>query len=359
MKPVWPPEDRPCRFVTPRELSFHPFSFPFGDPARVRQALSLQLSSLLGGTATRPRLHPVILQRDKDHSKGFALVFPEALGPSGDPAVKTRLFPAPLALAGALGGHGLGVWADEENVACVLWREGVPVLYRCSPRTEGEPGEVIEWIRRSSETEIDVLLLDSRGNPEALEQLQAEARRTWAAFPALAALDLSSRQMESALRLESFSSILKPVLSALLVLGLLFDAAAGCALLSAKIRLSGYEEASIRLYRQVFDPTGPVLDPLSQAKARLAKAQGTDSANGLAGSLAMLGRAAESAGSGIVLDAIRFSERQAEISGKGPSVEAIRAFQQALDAGDSSLEDLQQLPGGFFRFKVTVRGDGR
>jgi hypothetical protein len=40
-------------------------------------------------------------------------------------------------------------------------------------------------------------------------------------------------------------------------------------------------------------------------------------------------------------------------------VEAIRAFQHALEAEESSLEDLQQLPGGQFRFKVTVRGDGR
>lgn len=358
MKPVWPGENRPCRFVTPRELSFHPFSFPFSDPARIRQALSLQLSALMGEADARSRLHPVVLHRDRDHSRGFALVFSKTAEPDEEPAGKSRLFPAPLALAPDTG-TGLGVWADEENVACVLWRDGIPVLYRWSPRSEGEPQEVVEWIRRSSGTETDVLLLDSRGNPGAAEQLEAEARRTWTAFPALAALDLSSGQRESALRLESFSSILKPVLSALLVLGLLFDASAGIALLSAKTRLAGYEEASVRLYREVFDPSGPIRDPLSQAKARLAAALGTDETKSLAGALAMLGRAGQNAGSGIVLDALRFSERQTEITGKGPSVEAIRAFQHALEAEESSLEDLQQLPGGQFRFKVTVRGDGR
>lgn len=337
-------------------MSFHPFTFPFSDPARIRQALSLQLSSLLDENGENMRIQPVVLQREKDRSRGFALVFPVAMETTGDPERKGRIFPAPLALGGALPGSGLGVWADEENVACVLWKEGIPVLYRCSPRAEGEPGEVVEWIRRSSGAEFDVLLLDARENPDARALLESEADRTWDAYPALASLDLSSRQMDSLLRLEGLSSRLKPVLAALLALGVLFDGAAGMALLSSRTRLAGYGDAAASLYREVFDPTGPVLDPLSQAKGRLAAVTGTEEAKSLANALAMLGRAASLTPSGIVLDSLRFSEQQVELTGKGNSVESIRAFQQALGGKSTSLDDLQQLPGGQYRFRIAMKG---
>jgi len=349
-------ENRPVRFVTPREMSFHAFSFPFSEPSRIRQALSLQLSSLLGDKPGDLHIHPLVLQREKDRVKGFALVLSGETFPDGKNEGGTRLFPAPLAFAGALAGEGLGVWADEENVACVLWREGVPVLYRCSPRAEGEPGEVVEWARRSSGTDFDVVLLDSRENPEAVELLESHAGRTWETYPVLASLDLSSRQMANTLRLEDLSSRLKPLLAALLVLGLLFDGATGLALLSARVRLKGYEDAATRLYREVFDPNGPVKDPLSQAKGRLAAVSGQDGAKNLTAVLAMLGRADAANTEGVVLDSLRFSEQQAEISGKGESVETIRAFQQGLEEGNSSLDDLQQLPGGGFRFRITIRG---
>jgi hypothetical protein len=351
-----PREAGPCLYVTPREMSFHPFTFPFSDPARIRQALSLQLSSLLGESSGSMRIHPVVLQREKDRSRGFALVFPGAMEATGDPEGKNRIFPAPLALGGALAGSGLGVWADEENVACVLWNEGIPVLYRCSPRADGEPGEVIEWILRSSGAEFDVLLLDARENPDARALLESEAARTWIAYPALTSLDLSSRQMDSLLRLEGLSSRLKPALAALLALGVLFDGAAGMALLSSRTRLAGYGDAAASLYREAFDPTGPVLDPLSQAKGRLAAVTGTEEANSLANALAMLGRAASSTPSRIVLDSLRFSEQQAELTGKGNSVESIRAFQQALGGKNTSLDDLQQLPGGQYRFRIAMKG---
>jgi hypothetical protein len=276
---------------------------------------------------------------------------------AGDPERKGRIFPAPLALGGALPGSGLGVWADEENVACVLWKEGIPVLYRCSPRAEGEPGEVVEWIRHSSGTEFDIFLLDERENPDARTLLESEAERTWTIYPALASLDLSSRQMDSLLRLENLSSRLKPILAALLALGILFDGAAGMALLSSRTRLAGYRDAAASLYREVFDPTGPVLDPLSQAKGRLAAATGTEEEKSLANALAMLGRAAASSTpSGIVLDSLRFSEQQTEFTGKGKSVESIRAFQQALGGKSTSLDDLQQLPGGQYRFRIAIKG---
>lgn len=348
---------RPCRFVTPEEMSFHPFSFPFSDPARIRQALSLQLASLMGEDSKRLHLCPVVFQREKERTRGVALVYPDDLDKGLEKGGETRLFPAPLAFGAVLEGSGLGVWADESHVSAVLWREGIPILYRCVSRAEAEPQEVIEWARSSSgESDFPVFLLDSRVLPDAAERLEAEARRTWAAFPALAPLDLSPRRMESALRIEHLSANLKPALSAGLVLGILFLAASALSALSAQNRLEAYETASIRLYREVFDPSGPVRDPLSQAKARLAAVSGTEENDGLIQVFAMLGRACQKSGEGIVLDTLRYSQRQTELTGKGPSVEAVRAFQQALEAGETSLEDLQQLPAGQYRFKIIVRG---
>lgn len=353
-----PSEERPCRFVTPGGMSFHPFSFPFGDPARVRQALHLQLTSLLGrdtGTGGKVRIHPVILERDGDRSRGFALAIHAEETPEGSFSPGTRLFPAPLALGGSVAPDGLGIWADEQAVSCVLWREGIPVLYRCSPRSEGEPEEAAEWIRASAGRDLEVRVLDSRKDPGAAAILEAEAEKTWKAFPPLAALDLSPGQMESALRLETLALAAKPALAWLLALGILFSAAAGLSYFSSRMKLARYEESSVRLYREVFDSAGPVRDPLSQAKARLAAASGQEETGGLSGILAMLGRAGSTAGDGIFLDTLRFSKGQAELGGRGESVESIRAFQAAMDPKNASLEDLQQLPGGLFRFRLAMR----
>jgi len=350
-----PSEERPCRFVTPAGMSFHPFSFPFGDPARVRQALHLQLCSLLGKDAGSVRIHPVILGRDGDRSVGFALAIPPEETPDERLVPGTRLFPAPLALGGSVAPDGLGIWADERTVSCVLWREGIPVLYRHSPRAEGEPEEAAEWIRASAGRDLEVRILDLRDDPGAAEILQAEAEKTWKAFPPLAALDLSKSRMESALRLETLALSAKPALAWLLALGILFSAASGLSYLSSRMNLARYEETSVRLYREVFDPSGPVREPLSQAKARLAAASGQEETGSLAGTLAMLGQAGPTAGNGIFLDTLRFSKGQAELVGRGESVEAIRAFQRAVAPKDASLEELQQLPGGLFRFRLAMK----
>jgi len=353
-----PSEERACRFVTPAGMSFHPFSFPFGDPARVRQAMQLQLSSLLGKDAGNVRIHPVILGREGDRSRGFALAIPheETLDASSSPG--TRLFPAPLALGGSVAPDGLGIWADAEHVSCVLWREGIPVMYRCSPRAEVEPEEAAEWIRATAGRDLEVRMLDLREDPGAAGALETEAEKTWKAFPPLASLDLSPGQMESAMRLETLALAAKPALAWLLVLGILFSAASGLSYFSSRMKLERYEETSVRLYREVFDSTGPVRDPLSQAKARLAAASGQEEAESLAGALAMLGRAGSKAGEGIFLDTLRFSKGQVELIGRGESVESIRAFQGAMVPGTASLEDLQQLPGGLFRFRLAMR-EGR
>lgn len=350
-----PSEERACRYVTPAGMSLHPFSFPFGDPARVRQALRLQISSLLGKNAEDVRVHPVTLEHDGDRSRGFALAIPaeESLGGSISPG--TRLFPAPLALGGSVAPDGLGIWADGQNVSSVLWQDGIPVLYRCSPRAEAEPEETAEWIRASAGRDLKVLVLDAREDPAAAGILEAEAEKTWKAFPPLAALDLSPGQMESALRLENLALAAKPALAWLLALGVLFSAATGLSYFSSRMKLARYEESSVRLYREVFDPTGPVRDPLSQAKARLAAASGQEETGNLSGTLAMLGRAGSTAGDGIFLDTLRFSKGQSELIGRGGSVESIRAFQRAMDPKHASLEDLQQLPGGLFRFRLAVR----
>lgn len=353
---VRPGDSRPVCFVTPREMSFHPFSMPFSDLSKIRQAMALQLAPLMGEDPKQARIHPVVLHRDQDRTSGFALVLTGNLSSCEGPAEDQRLFPAPLALGGSLSGEGLGVWADSENVSAVLWREGIPVLYRCSSRAEGEPGEVIDWIRRSSGKPFEVLLLDSRADADAGNRLEIEARRTWDTFPALASLDLSARQMDYARRMESLSSSIGPILAGFLVLGLLFAAIAGLDTLSSKNRLAGYEKGAIRLYREVFDPEGPVRDPLSQAKARLAMATGQANGPSLAGSLAIVGRAGKKASAGIQLESLRLSDQGTELSGKGASVETIRAFQQNLGNKEStSLDDLQQLPGDQFRFRITVR----
>lgn len=351
-----PRGSRPVRFITPGELSFHAFSYPFGDPVRVRQALGLELAPLLGEEAAETLINPVVMTRDREHSRGFALVLPRSALADDEENRGYRLFPAPLALGKSLSGNGLAVWADERCVCAVLWNDGIPVFYRCTPREQGEPSEVIDWISRTSAKPLEVRLLDVKQDPCALEILAREAEQTFVAYPPMASLDLSIRQVDSNLRMENLSSRVKPALAALLLLGLLFDAAAGLFALSAASRLKGFEQKSVELYREVFDSSGPVRDPLSQARARLAAVSGTGGGSGLTGALAILGQGEGGSPEGVVLDTLRLSDQGTELTGKGESVEKIRAFQKSLEGrATPSLEDLQQLPGGGFRFKVTLR----
>ncbi|MDR1621551.1 MAG: hypothetical protein LBS00_04170, partial [Synergistaceae bacterium] len=126
-----------------KSVAISPFSFPFNNVLRIREALKLQV--LPYAAAGGMELFPSLLDKTPRGSSGVAWFVP-----SGElenvtaplTQVDNRVWPAPLPLVSKVGGEGVTFWLDEGNICSMLWRGGVPVLYRWKPRgsaAEGQP----------------------------------------------------------------------------------------------------------------------------------------------------------------------------------------------------------------------------
>ncbi|HRV97723.1 MAG TPA: hypothetical protein P5201_03985, partial [Aminobacteriaceae bacterium] len=116
----------------------------------------------------------------------------------------------------------------------------------------------------------------------------------------------------------------------------------------------------------IFGQNERVVDPLSQARAKLAELRGQGrTENSLSRTLSHLGRTwldgnKKKAGYP-VLEQLRYSADGADITGTAEKMEAIQALRLAADSGGykASLGDIQQIPGGGLRFTLSLRRDAQ
>ncbi len=119
------------------------------------------------------------------------------------------------------------------------------------------------------------------------------------------------------------------------------------------------------IYRETAGGTERIVDPLSQARGRLAALKGDgDDGGTLTGFLAHLGSAWSGEKKGKdglpVLEQMRYAGEGADLTGTAPSMESIQALRISLDSGgfQATLGDIQQVPGGGLRFSLSLRRRG-
>ncbi|HQF91345.1 MAG TPA: type II secretion system protein GspL [Synergistaceae bacterium] len=355
------PEDFSGVLLYPfRTLSVHPFSYPFGNLSRIREALALQYRSLLlGGQGVE--VLPTVWRREGKGASGVAWFWSreELAFLEGRRGPRLTVWPLPLALASQMEGDGAALWVDGGAVSSLAWRQGIPFLARWKTLgPQGLEGEKA-WFRQMGGEAFSFVeeTLDPRTPQEALRRLGAAADATWKAFPLLHEVDLSSGGVDALVAWDQALLSLRGPLGALLVGGLLFSGVQGGELWSALHRQEDLQARAAEAYAQVFG--GTPTDPLSQARARLAEARGENrQARGasLGDVIRFVGETLSEGGDKMTLETLRYSASGAQMGGVLPDVGTLAKVKERLKKGElsSRVGDVQQTPDGQVRFTVEV-----
>lgn len=364
-----PPSRRVRRaavLVPMRSLSVSSFAFPFGSVMRVREALRLQILPLLSGApAGGMELFPTVLERTPRSSAGVVWYASAAeLDVPELPALPSLVWPAPLPLVSRVGGTGVTLWADEENLCSLLWREGRPELCRWRARAGSGAEAELEWYDRYCRAQGlergESFVLDAT-DPKELEALGGIVRESLARYPWIGTVNLSRTALEGAVGLERSVRLLTRVAGWALLMGVLV--LAGNLLRWHQVR-GGAEAARSRteaLYREVFEPerTGRIANPVTLARDRLAELRGTDAeGRNLEDALAELGTVfAENPSMDVTLDVLRYNSEGLDCTGSAPDMSTVLAFRKAWEgrASLSQLDNTQSVPGLGYRFDLRVR----
>lgn len=349
----------------------HPFSFPFRPLKDVRSALSLRFLPLLSGEEAVDII-PWISGAGGGGAEGAAWCVAASEVPGdGVPLQGNICWPLPLALASMVDGEGIAVFRGMGITASAVFSGGVPLFCRCGSEEEGVPGP-----KEGGGMDGDVRLCREFALASGREGLAASvwtgtspgelleaARQTAARFPAFLSVNISRPALEAALARERTARVLRNFSAAAAFLGAVFCAVQFSLSLQVRSSLERISAEAAALYREIAGPSERIVDPLSQARGKLAELRGSggdDSSLSLF--LGHLGRAWTGGDGGRksgfpVLDQMRYTGESAELTGTAQTMEAIQALRTAADSGGfrASLGDIQQIPGGGLRFSLSLR----
>ncbi len=347
-------------------LSVHPFSFAFRSPKDVRDALALRFRPLLSGE-TPVEVLPMVLGRKDGGVSGAAWCLsgeeiPDAA--PGLPLEKNVVWPLPLALASAVNGDGIAVYSGEGLLVSALFRKGVPLFCRCRAPEGEEDGaeEEKRWCLDLAASLGEEMGEEDVWIGEGEEILRSAAEATASRYPAFFSVNFSRPALAASRARERTAGMYRRLAAWAAAAGLFF-----CLIqwtLAGQIRSSvaAFSHQGETLYREVFGSDERVVDPLSQARGKIALLSGGGKKdNSLSLLLARLGKAWTEEGSRRgdfpVLEQLRFSGEGLDVTGTAERMEAISALRTAAggEGFRPSIGDIQQIPGGGLRFTLSLK----
>lgn len=339
----------------------------------MRGALSLRFSPLLSGEEAVDII-PWISGVGGGGAEGAAWCVAASEVPGDGDGVPLRgniCWPLPLALASMVDGEGITVFRGMGVTASAVFAGGVPLFCRCGSEEDGAPGpEEGDGMDRDVRLCREFALASGREGLAASvwtgtspgELLEA-ARQTAARFPAFLSVNISRPALKATLARERTARVLRNFSAAAAFLGAVFCAVQFSLSLQVRSSLERLSAEAAALYREIAGPSERIVDPLSQARGKLAELRGSggdDSSLSLF--LGHLGRVWTGGDGGRksgfpVLDRMRYTGESAELTGTARTMEAIQALRTAADSRGfrASLGDIQQIPGGGLRFSLSLR----
>jgi hypothetical protein len=369
--PSAPKRVRRVVLMTPlKSVAISPFSFPFNNVLRIREALKLQ--TLPYATAGGMDLFPSITSKTPRSSGGVVWFVPSgeteaATSLSNDletGRVETGVWPAPLPLVSKIRGEGVVFWLDKSNISSMLWREGLPVLYRWKSRARTTLDAELEWFRsycRSKEEELGESFVLNAEEPSELAALPEIVKESLALYPWLEEVNLSRRALDSAVVMERTVRSLSRAAFWVLLMGLLVLGGNGLRYYEARRNIDDIRDRSSGLYRSVFEParTGRITDPLGLARSKVEELKGGASeGHPLNEVFADLGTIFEQNPSmDVTLDLIRYNVDGVMYSGSAQDREKIQEFWSAWTerAANVPYPNINTAPGVGYRFDMNVR----
>ncbi len=342
-----------------RTLSLRPFRFPFSGGQKVRDALRLGLKPLFGDV--EPVLVIQTLAREGRGCSGIAWIASREEAASVPLAPGDRLLPLPAALASEAGADGSAVWIEETGAFGLVRSGGSPVLAFSLPVGTGEPEArafLEAWGRASGLPVGDLRLLDGRG-PDGAARLEAAAAESWRTLPWVRELDLSPTGAAALERQGRRERLLGRSAGALMLLGILSTGLFGLRWALAVRTAEASRAAAAALYSEVFG--APAADPVGSARRAVAALRRAGGGSDPIGRLAPVARAfGDPRFSALRLESLRSNEEGLQLVGTSPGVEAIQDLKGRLSfpGAPARLGEVQQIPGGGYRFTLTLSGGG-
>jgi hypothetical protein len=308
-------------------------------------------------------IFPVMLEKTGRGSRG--VVWYLSPGEMELPVEKAGVvWPAPLPLVSRVGGIGVTLWVDEENICSLLWQDGQPVLSRWRPRNRASAESEAAWFdaycREKELVRGETFVFDA-ANEDDCASLRAITADSLSLCPWLGAVNLSRTALEDVMGLERNVSLMARAACWLFLAGAVVLAGN---LLKWNQLLNRSEDVQTRsetLYREVFEPsrTGRIPNPVSLARDRIAQLQGGGSeGRRFEDAMTDLGEIfAEAQGLDVTVDILRYNAEGLDFTGVAPDMSTILTFRRAWEgrAGMSQLDNTQSVPGVGYRFDLRVR----
>ena len=353
-----------------RTVSIHTFSFPFRSAKDVRNALALKFRPLLSGEQD-VEIIPLFAGRSKGGSEGIVMCVWGDEIPAESPSLPLGhnvVWPLPIALASAVNGDGGAVFRNDTVCASVIFRDGLPVFIRCR-QSRSDDGGIEGEIRRlveCAEAAGHELAPESVWTGTEERRLFEAARETVRQYPRLLGINISRPALAASLARERTAMLLVKLFGWAAVAGLFFTLIQFTHLQQLRSSMDRFSRESVSLYAEIFGSGERIVDPLSQARGKLAELRGSGrSENTLSMTLSHLGRTWLDGDvqrkDFPVLEQLRYSAEGADITGTAGSMESIQALRTAADTGGfrAALGDIQQIPGGGLRFTLSLRRDAQ
>lgn len=348
-----------------KSLSFEPFTYPFQNTTKIRDALKLQVMPFTA--AGNLEIFPVIMGKSGRNASGLVwYVSPDELDvPSAGSSVK--IWPSPLPFVSQLeddGGNGVTMWTDEENVCSILWQKNVPVLYRWK-KLSGNDTEARElswydsYCKARGIERGGSFVVNASGGDVADDDFAEIVADSVKICPWIADVNLSRSILEGARDLERTVRIMTRVSVWFLVIGIVMLGAEFLSWYHNDAQVQETRLRSEKFYRETFDPerTGRISNPVNLARDRIASLSGRgDEGHPLNEVLADLGDVIAS-NKDITVDIIRYNQEGIDCTGTAPDMTTVLNYRRAWEdrANLVQVDNTQFVSGIGYRFDLRVR----
>lgn len=334
-----------------RTLSVRPFSYPFGSEGKVREALRMSVTPLLGDGGDLAAV-PLFLEKTKNFSRGcsFTVSGSELKESEKDLPSDTAVWPAPLAFVSEVEGNGLVICIGD-GIQGMLFEDSMPVLSYWMA-----DGDIEEWFKRYSESSGKTIKRVFTADLRDMDPAAADGRRSTSLslLPGLKDFTLSQEAAKRRADADSFMSAAFPLVKNAAVMGTVFSVFAWMLFIHGWTMRDKFESLPSSVYLKAFGE--PSASPVRTALKKAALIPEEGSSATLEEALGAIAYAFRESGRKLKVESFRYGPAVSEVQGSAESAETAEKFRASIaqKGFSAKMSDIRQIPAAGMRFTIAL-----